>query len=162
MLTPEQIEQTRKWRKRFELAETPEQRQAVREAASADLGITVKSVTDRWHRLGMCREWNFMKPVVREAVERYPFASDRQLSLWFNVNFSSFSATRIRLRIPSCLVRRRAALRAEVAVYVRDYPDLSPEQVRDSIKADGELPWRFSRKTVAQLMKELRDERAAS
>lgn len=161
-LTLEQIERTRYYRKLFELGAHKAERDAIVQAAADDLGIKPRSVMCRWHMLGMCRQWNFMRPVVREAVERYPFASDRQLSLWFNVNASSFSKTRISMRIPSCVVRRRAALRAEVAIYVRDFPDLTPTEVQASIKADGEHPWPYSVRTIAQLINEVRDERAAS
>ncbi len=161
-LTPEQLERTRYYRKLFELGADKAERDAIVQAAADDLGIKPRSVMCRWHDLGMCRQWNFMKPIVREAVARYPFHSDRTLALWFNVNFSSFSSTRRLLRLKSCMHRRRAALRAEVAIYVRDFPDLTPAEVQASIKADGEHPWPYSVRTIAQLINEVRDERAAS
>ena len=138
-LTPEQLERTRYYRKLFELGADKAERDAIVQAAADDLGIKPRSVMCRWHDLGMCRQWNFMKPIVREAVARYPF-----------------------LRLKSCMHRRRAALRAEVAIYVRDFPDLTPAEVQASIKADGEHPWPYSVRTIAQLINEVRDERAAS
>jgi hypothetical protein len=61
-----------------------------------------------------------------------------------------------------CLVRRRAALRAEVSIYVREFPELTAAEVRDSIKADGEHPWPYSVRYISELMNEVYDERAAS
>tara|TARA_R110002126_G_scaffold244504_2_gene387799 strand:- start:466 stop:963 length:498 start_codon:yes stop_codon:yes gene_type:complete len=160
-LTPEEIEQTTRYRKLFEVGVTKAERDAVLEQGSAEMGIRPRSLVARWHRLGMCREWNVIRPVVLRAVKAYPYTSDRKLALLYGVNFSSFASARQALLIPSCLHRRRSALRAEVAVYVRDYPDLSAAQVRSSIRADGELPWRFSVRAIAQLMQEVEeDERA--
>ena len=161
-LTPEQIERTRYYRQLFELGEDKSSRDAVVEAASQELGIKPRSVRLRWYTLGMTKKWDFMKPVVREAIAKYPFMADRELAKRYNVVFSSFSATRRRLGIPSCIERRRAALRAEVAIFVRDFPELSAAEVRACIKADGDYPWHYSPRCIAELMSEVENERAAS
>jgi hypothetical protein len=161
-LNAQQLERTAYHRKRFELGLTKAERDAIVVEAAEELGITPESVRHRWHRLGMCKRWAFMEPIVRKAIERYPFDADRVLARKFNVNFSSFNSTRARLRIPSCLVRRRAAMRAEVSIYVREFPELTAAEVRDSIKADGEHPWPYSVRYISELMNEVFDERAAS
>jgi hypothetical protein len=161
-LTPEQLERTRYHRMRFELGPNKAERDAIVVEASEDMGITTRSVRERWHRLGMCKRWAWMEPVVRKAVARYPFEADRGLAAKYNVNAASFTQARQRLGIPSSVQRRRAALRAEVAIYVRQFPELTAAEVRDSIKADGEHPWQFSVRRISELMNEVYDERAAS
>ncbi len=163
-LTPEQIERTRYYRQLFELGEDKAARYAVVEAASQELGIQPRSVRLRWHTLGMSKKWDFMKPIVRKAVAKYPYMADRELAKRYNVVFSSFSCTRRRLRIPTCLDRRRAALKDEVALFVRDFPELSATEVRACIKADGDFPWHYSVRYIAELMDEVEvnDECAAS
>ena len=161
-LTPHQLERTRHYRKRFELGLNKVERDAIVVEAAEELGITPESVRHRWHRLGMCKRWAWMEPVVRKAVARYPFEADRSLAAKFNVNFSSFTNARQRLGIPSSVQRRRAALREEVAIYVRDFPELTAAEVRDSIKADGDHPWQFSIYRISELMSEVENERAAS
>tara|TARA_R100000278_G_scaffold39614_1_gene34870 strand:- start:396 stop:893 length:498 start_codon:yes stop_codon:yes gene_type:complete len=161
-LTPEELERTTYYRKRFELGLNKTERDAIVAEAAKEMGITPDSVRHRWHRLGMCKKWSFMEPVVLKAVAKYPFDADRTLAAKYNVNFSSFGHARIRLGIPPSTMRRRAALRKEVAIYVRDYPELTAAEVRDSIKADGDHPWRFSVHCISELMSEVYDERAAS
>jgi len=161
-LTPKQIARTRHYRKLFELALTKSERDAIVETGAEEMGIAPDSLRNRWHHLGMCKRWAFMQPIVRKAVAKYPFTADRVLARRYNVNCSSFQVTRTRLGIPCSLVRRRAALRGEVAIYVRDYADLTAEEVRASIKADGEYPWPFSVRYIEELMHEVVNERAAS
>ena len=161
-LTPHQLERTRHYRKLFELGLNKVERDAIVVEAAEELGITPESVRHRWHRLGMCKRWAFMEPVVLKAVAKYPFDADRTLAAKFNVNFSSFGNARVRLGIPPSTMRRRAALRKEVAIYVRDFPELTAAEVRDSIKADGDHPWPFSVHCISELMSEVFDERAAS
>ena len=161
-LTPHQMERTTYYRKRFELGLTKAERDAIVIEAAEEMKVTPETIRHRWHRLGMCKRWAFMEPVVRKAVDRYPFDADRTLARKFNVNFSSFTSARLRLGIPSSTMRRRAALRKEVAIYMRDYPELTAAEVRSSIKADGDHPWPFSVHCISELMSEVFDERAAS
>jgi hypothetical protein len=158
-ISTEDRRRTEYWRELFEIAEHKAARDDVVHRAALDLGITSASVRHRWHRLGLCHRIGLLDDVIRRAVIRYPYKSDRELAKIYRSNFSSWGCARRRLKIPPATERRRAALRAEIAAYIEDFPGLGASDIHAAIIADGDLPWRFARQTVSKVMRELKGER---
>jgi hypothetical protein len=150
-----EIETTRQFRRLFEMAATKSERDAIVNRGAAELGIKPRSLRTRWHKLGMSYRWNFMGAIVQRAIAAHPFETDRALARRYGQHYSSFSCARRRLGIPSGFDRRKAALRDEIAIYAREYPELRADEIRASIVADGEITWPFSVRHVARVLRDL-------
>ena len=157
------MSETQRWRDRYDSAETAAARRSILRDAGAALGIRPQRVSHRWRRYGMVpRAASGVRPggsvtlQVAGYCERWPYLSDREIARRVEMPWASIGWARRRLGIPSARVRRRKVLRAEVAAYAAEWPDMWPTQVFFAIVADDEIPFRIARQTVRRLWYDVR------
>lgn len=120
-------------------------RRTIPEAARR-AGLSARTLRVRWRRLGMPPEMRTIGAAVREVVDRCPGIADAEIALQLvergYVNATRVSVMRARhaAGISSSFARRIDAERDEVSAYLRDYPWMTPADIRGAMLADG-WPW---------------------
>jgi hypothetical protein len=166
-LSKDQVKQTAEWRQRYDEAKGLRAKAEVMTEAALDLGISPQSVQSRWYLMGLTRPVGFIAAHVERLIHEHPYAWDSELAQMLTDKFlvrvgvTTVQGARSRLGLASGSTRRRWLLTQEVRQYLADYPDLSPIEVTDCIKADGDIPFKFSRTIIEAIMRE-EHEREAS
>jgi hypothetical protein len=166
-LTKEQVRQTVAWRKAYDKAESLRAKAEVLTEAALALGIAPSGVRFRWYKMGLTRPAGFIAAQVELLVHAHPYAHDRELAERLTEKFDVFVCTktvmaaRARLGIAPGSTRRRWLLTREVRAYLADYPGIGIRTVTDCIKADGHIPFDFSRSLIGSIMREEREREAS-
>ena len=123
--------------------------------AAARAGLSARTLRVRWRRLGMPREPRTVGAAVREIVDRSPGATDEQIAGELRLK-GHHGATRVSVMrarreagIASSFARREDAEREEVSVYIRDYPWMTPADIRGAMLADG-WRWQLDLRRIAE------------
>ena len=161
-LKAEELARTSVWRDRYYAETDKEVRKRILKAAGDEFGVRPGAVYKRWADNGMLPEETTLTTRFRELIARHPYKSDREIALSENVKADSVRWFRRKLGIlPGC-GQRRAVIEQEGAIYVQNWPDMSPGEVYRSILADDEMPFRLSRWAVRDVWHELQRQRKAS
>lgn len=161
-LKAEELARTAVWRDRYYAETDKEVRKGILKDAGDEFGIRPAAVYKRWSDNGMLPDETTLTKRFRELIARHPFKSDREIALSENVKADSVRWFRRKLGIlPGC-GQRRAVIEQEVAIYVENWPDMSPGEVYRSILADDEMPFRLSRWAVRDVWHNLQRQRRAS
>ncbi len=161
-LKAEELARTAVWRDRYYAETDKEVRKRILKDAAESFGIRPGAVYKRWADNGMLPEETTLTTRFRELIARHPYQSDREIALSENVKADSVRWFRRKLGIPPGCRQRRAVIEQEVAIYVENWPDMSPGEVYRSILADDEMPFELSRWAVRDVWHELQRQRKAS
>ena len=142
-MTPEDMQATQLWRDRYNAAASLRERSAVLTEAAIALGLTPRSLHDRWQRLGMTRDVSWLRRRVPELVKSQPFATDPELAVFLTIeagrHIRAKSVQRIRsdLGLQPASHRRCQWLRREVMFYVEHCPAMGASHIHSRLVADG-------------------------
>jgi hypothetical protein len=160
-LTDEELLETRRWRDRYDAEDTLAGRAAVLTEAAVDLGVTPRTLHDRWCRLGMSRAAGRVQSRIQDAIRAEPFATDAELAVRISkevggeVSPKSIQRARSALGFVSGSERRRWWISKEVRWYRDNFPELSAATILEAIQAENP-PFPVSLFAVASVLRELR------
>jgi len=166
-LSKEEIRKTVEWRQRYDEAIGLREKAEVMTEAAVALGIAPCSVRSRWYFMGLTRPVGFIAAHIELLIHEHPYAWDSELAQMLTDKFlvhvgaTTVQSARSRLGIAPGSTRRRWLLTQEVRQYMADFPELSPTEVTDCMKADGDIPFNFSRTIVEAIMREERECKAS-
>ncbi|MGA0313609.1 MAG: hypothetical protein ACO3N4_11120 [Ilumatobacteraceae bacterium] len=166
-LSKDQVKQTVEWRQRYDEAIGLRAKAEVMTEAALALGIAPSGLSFRWYKMGLTRPAGFIAAQVELLIHEHPYAHDRELAQMMtdkfrvHVGVTTVQGARARLGIASGSTRRRWLLTREVREYLADYPGMSARVITDCIKADGDIPFNFSRTLVGSIMREEREREAS-
>ena len=151
-LTAEELARTASWRDRYFATTDKEERKIILKDAAESFGVLPTAVYKRWADNGMIPEETTLTKRFRELIARHPYQSDREIARREGVKADSVRWFRRKLGIPPGCRQRRAVLGREVAIYVQNWPDMTPGEIYRSIVADDEIPFEFNRWSVRDIM----------
>ena len=139
-LTDEELLQTRRWRDRYDAESTLAGRAAVLTEAAVDLGVTPRTLHNRWCRLGMSRAADRVRSRIQDAIRADPFATDAELAVRISeevggtVSPSSIQRSRSALGFVSGSERRRWWISKEVRWFRVNFPELSAATILEAME----------------------------
>lgn len=166
-LSKEEIRQTVEWRQRYDAAIGLRAKAEVMTEAAVSLGLSPSGVSFRWYKMGLTRPFGFVSAHLEQLIHEHPYAWDSELAQMLtdkfvvHVGVSTVQSARRRLGIASGSTRRRLLLTREVRQYMADFPELNHIEVTDCLKADGDIPFTFSRTLIGSIMREEREREAS-
>jgi hypothetical protein len=158
-LTDEELLSTRRWRDRYDAQDTLAGRAAVLTEAAIDLGVTPRSLHDRWSRLGMSRGSERVRSRIASAIRADRYATDGELAVRISKEVGSEVSSRSVQRARSALgfasgsERRRRWISKEVRWFRSNFPELDSTTILESIQAEAPFPVSFF--AVASVLREL-------
>ena len=160
-LTDEELLETRRWRDRYDAEDTLAGRAAVLTEAAIDLGVTPRTLHNRWCRLGMSRAAGHVRSRIHQAIRADPFATDAELAVRISeevggsVSSRSIQRARSALGLVSGSERRRWWISKEVRWFRANFPELTAATILEAIQAE-DPPFPVSLFAVASVLRELR------